>query len=446
MDRRKFMSAAVFGGLTAGSTALLGGAATTREQPVPVTSPRATSGDSLEPDWTERLTITVGPQKGDLVGSNEKVIQAAVDLIARWGGGTVKILPGTYRFRNSVYLQSNVRILGSGLDTVIFKEPMLAGKLSENSDWYDQEITFADSNGFQVGDGICLQVKNTDNGSKIIIKRTLVARNGNRFKLDRALRENVWLAGEPRVLTLFPLFSGENVANVVFEKIALDGNKANNENLNGNYAGCIWMQDCNRLTMCKVTARNYNGDGMSWQICHDVLVEDCHSHDHIGHGLHPGSGAQRTIMRGNHLVNCDQGIFFCWGVRWGLAEKNLVEDCRLIGISIGHDDTDNIVRENDVRRSGETGILFRDEKTAEFQGNRNLIEKNRVTDVVKEDGVGIDVRGKTKNITIVGNDVRETSGSGKRIGIRLGAETEQIALAENHIEGFAEAVVDLRKK
>ena len=48
------------------------------------------------------------------MGSNEKVIQAAVDSVARWGGGTVKILPGTYRFRNAVYLQNNVRILGSG--------------------------------------------------------------------------------------------------------------------------------------------------------------------------------------------------------------------------------------------------------------------------------------------------------------------------------------------
>lgn len=33
------------------------------------------------------------------------------------------ILPGTYRLRNSVFLQSNVRLLGSGRDTVLFKEP-----------------------------------------------------------------------------------------------------------------------------------------------------------------------------------------------------------------------------------------------------------------------------------------------------------------------------------
>jgi hypothetical protein len=447
MNRRGFVTAAVFGGLTAvGSTALVGSAATTSEQPVPVTNPRATSGDAVEPDWAERLTITVGAGEGDLVGSNEKVIQAAVDSVARWGGGTVKILPGTYRFRNAVYLQSNVRILGSGLDSVIIKEPSIAAKLSENSDWYDQEITFADARGFQVGDGICLQVKNMSNGGSVVIKRTLVARNGNRFKLDRALRDNVWLAGEPKVSGLFPLFSGENIADVAFEDITIDGNKANNENLNGNYAGCIWMQDCNRLTLRKVTARNYNGDGISWQICHDVLVEDCHSHDHTGHALHPGSGSQRSVMRRNHLAGGDQGIFFCWGVRWGLAEKNRIEGSQVIGISIGHDDTDNVVRKNEILGCGEAGIRFRDEEDAEFQGNRNLIEKNQILDLTGEQGVGIDVKGRTKNITIVENDIRETKGPGKRVGIRLGPETEQIALAENHIEGFAEAVLDLRKK
>src|SRR5690242_6174204 len=58
----------------------------------PVTQPRATSGDSaVEPDWTEKLTITVGPKDADIVGATDKGIQAGVDYVARLGGGTVKI-------------------------------------------------------------------------------------------------------------------------------------------------------------------------------------------------------------------------------------------------------------------------------------------------------------------------------------------------------------------
>ena len=445
MNRRNFVTAA-FTNLAIGSAALRGAPGGATEQPVHDKDPRATSGDHIEPSWAERLTLTVSPQKADLVGANEKVIQAAVDSVARWGGGTVKILPGTYRFRNAVYLQNNVRILGSGLETVIIKEPSLLAKLSDDSDWFDQEITFMDATGFEIGDGICIRVKDPDKGEIKVIKRTLVARIGNRFKLDRALREDVFLQGEPKVESLFPLFSGENIADVTFENIALDGNKANNQNLDGNYAGCIWMQDCIRIAMRNVTARNYNGDGISWQICHDVRVEDCHSHDHTGLGLHPGSGSQRSIIRGNRMVGNEQGLFFCWGVRWGLAEKNFIEGSRLYGISIGHHDTDNVIRDNEVRASGEVGILFRMEGSPAFQGNRNVIEKNRILGLTQDRGIGIDIQGRTNSLTITQNEIRQIGAPKQRVGIRIGPEADRITLADNRIDGFAEAILDLRKK
>jgi hypothetical protein len=446
MNRRNFLTTAGASGIALGSSATVRAEAPPAGHALPVTTPRATSGDPVEPEWKERLTITVGPENADLVGTNEKAIQAAVDSIGRWGGGTVHILPGTYRFRNAVYLQSKVRILGSGLDSVIVKEPSIAANLSQDSDWFDQEITFADAKGLRVGDGICLRFKDTDNGSTEVIKRTLVARNGNRFKLDTGLRKNVWIMGEPKVETLFPLFSGENIADVTIENIALDGNKTNNGNLDGNYAGCIWMQDCNRIIMRGVTARNYNGDGISWQICHDVVAEDCHSLDHTGLGLHPGSGSQRSVIRRNRMVGNDQGLFFCWGVRWGLAEKNYIEGSKRYGISIGHHDTDNVVRDNDVRSSGEVGILFRKERAAAFQGNRNRIENNRIVGVTKETGIGIDVRGQTQSIAIAGNEIRETQAPAKRVGIQIGAQTDRITLTDNRIHGFSQEVVDLRKQ
>jgi hypothetical protein len=429
--------AGVLGAVTAGR--ILAG-----DQPA-VRNPRATSGDAVEPDWHERLTVTVGPKKADLVGTDDKVIQAAVDYVTRLGGGTVHILPGTYRLRNAVYLQSNLRITGSGEDSVLLKEPSRTAKLAADSDWYDQEITLADASGFQVGDGVCLRARNPHTGGPTVAKRTLVARTGNRFKLDRALRENYWLAGDPTVASLFPILSGENIANVVVENVTLDGNKAKNDNLDGTYAGCVFLQDCRRCTMRKVTARNYNGDGLSWQICHDVVVEDCHSHDHAGLGLHPGSGSQRPVMRGNRIERNDIGIFFCWGVKFGLAEKNLIDGNRSYGVSIGHRDTDNVVRDNDITHSGKVGVLFRPERGKAFAPHRNKLENNRIVDSGNDQGIGIDVQGETESITIARNALRETRAPMSRIGIRVGAQTKAVDLSDNRIEGYAVAVSDLRK-
>jgi len=309
----------------------------------------------------------------------------------------------------------------------------------------DQEVTLDDASGFRIGDGICLRTKNYDNGSQDVVKRTLVARSGNRFKLDKALRTNFWQKGDTTVSTLFPVLSGELVADVTIENIALDGNKPNNENLDGNYSGCIFLQDCNRFTIRGVQARNNNGDGISWQVCHDVIVEDTTSRDHAGYALHPGSGSQRTIMRRNRLTGNNLGIFFCWGVKFGLAEKNYIDGNRNYGVSIGHRDNNNIVCDNEILNSGKVGVLFRPERGKAFAPHRNRIENNRIINSGAAGGIGIDVQGETESIVLVKNEIRETREPMQRIGVRVGPQTRDVELVENRIEGFSVAVEDLRK-
>ena len=434
------MAAGTWSAATTGSR-LLGG-----ELPQ-VTDPRATDGDErFEPDWEQRLTITVGQQKADLVGRDDKVLQAAVDYVARLGGGTVQVLPGTYTLRSAVFLPSKVRLRGSGGDSIITKIPSETVALAADSDWYDQEITLKSKKGFRVGDSIVLRSTNPHNGGKEVIKRRLVAGSGNRFKLNDGLRKNLWLSGKPTCSSLFPLLTSEHTSDVVIEDITLDGNRKNNENFNGNYGGCIFLQDCNRYTMRNVTARNYNGDGISFQICHDVVVENCHSHDNADLGIHPGSGSQRPLIRNCKMQRNNLGLFWCWGVKYGLAEDNTMDSNRSYGISIGHCDTDNVMRNNEIRNSGKIGILFRDDSRGQdFWPNHNLVEHNRIIDSGGEDGIGIDVTGKTKAVRIVGNEIRETRMPMKRTGVRIAKEVGKIMLAENKIAGFSTAILDQRQ-
>ena len=412
----------------------------------PVTRPRATDGDSrFEPDWHERLVITVGTTGGDLVGKTDRVIQAAVDYVARRGGGTVQLLAGTFILRDAIQLPSGIRLRGRGEETVITRGPSESISLAADSDWYDQEITLSQPGGFRVGDGITLFAKNPHNGSQDVIKRSLIARSGNRFKLNDGLRKNLWLTGEPRCTSLFPLLTSEHTGNVMIEHLTLDGNKAGCQNLNGNYGGCIFLQDCNRYTIQHVTARNYNGDGISFQICHDVTVRHCQCHDNTDLGVHPGSGSQRPLIQNNRLDRNDQGLYWCWGVKFGLAEDNDIDGNRSYGISIGHNDTDNVMRRNRISNSGKIGILFRGvSRGHDFWANRNLVEDNRITNSGGPDGVGIDITGKTKDIRIVGNLIREGRQPMQRSGIRIGADVGRVELTNNTIAGFRTAIADGR--
>ena len=401
----------------------------------PVSQPRQTSGDkAVQPVWQETLTVTVGNQNADIVGSDQRAIQAAVDHVARLGGGTVRIQAGTYRLRNAVYLQTGVNLTGVGAQTLLIKEPSTTTPLLLDSDWYDQEITLKDATGFRVGDGVCLQAKDAKTGRMTVLKRTLTARSGNRFKLDRPLRENFWQMDGATCSTLFPLVSGEFADDLRIENLTLDGNRAHNAELDGNYAGCIFLQDCNRIHIRGVTARNFNGDGISWQICHDVVVEHCLMENNKNLALHPGSGSQRPVIRHNTLRGSDIGIFFCWGVKFGLAEQNQIEGNR-VGISIGHRDTDNLVTGNTIRESKVNGVLFRPERGPSFAGHRNRIEQNTFINNGAAGGAVVEIQGGTEGIQILGNTFTETRPGITPRAVKQGPDTKQITVTGNKLQG-----------
>jgi hypothetical protein len=432
--------------MTAGWCAVGSALRSAADEYPPIDHPRATHRDDRhEPEWEQRLEITVGPRQADLVGHDDKVIQAAVDYVARLGGGTVKLLPGTYTLRNSVYLPSRIRILGSGPESVITKIPSRTVTLAEDSDWYDQEVTLANGGDFRVGDGVVLRGDNPDDNAKNVIKRTIVARSGNRLKLNTGLLRNLWLAGQPSCASIFPLLTSESAEDVVIEHLTLDGNRDQNEHLDGNYTGCIFLQYCRRFVIRGVTARRYNGDGISFQVCHDVTVENCHCHDNADLGVHPGSGSQRPRIIGNRLERNRIGLFWCWGVKYGLAEKNRIDGNTESGISIGHNDNHNIMRDNDVLNSGIVGVVFRDDSRGkDFWANRNELDSNRIVNSGNQQGVAIDIQGRTKDITVVGNELRDDRGPGQRIGIRIGAQAGPVRLADNRFIGLAQPLQDLR--
>lgn len=403
--------------------------------PPAVTTPRQTSGDTVsQPVWQETLTVTVGNHDADIIGADHRAIQAAIDHVARLGGGTVHVKKGAYRLRNAVFLQTGVNLTGEGVGTLLVKSPSTTTPLLLDSDWYDQEITLQDPSGFQVGDGVCLRAKDPQSGRQTVIKRTLTARSGNRFKLDKPLRENLWLMHGATCSTLFPLLSGDHVEDLLIENLALDGNLAENTELDGNYAGCIFLQDCNRVHIRAVTARNFQGDGISWQISHDVVVENCVVENNKNLALHPGSGSQRPVIRNNTLRDCDIGIFFCWGVKFGLAEHNTIERNR-IGVSIGHRDTDNLLTGNTLRDNRLNGLLFRPERGPSFAGHRNRIDSNTFINNASDGGAVVDIQGGTEDIRLTGNTFTENRPGVSTLSVRQGADTKNILVSGGSFVG-----------
>jgi parallel beta-helix repeat protein len=323
--------------------------------------------------------VTVGISEGMFRGADHFAIQGAVDYVARYGGGTVQILPGKYILRNAIFLPSFVTLIGSGEETILEKHPSQTVELVEDCDWYSWSVVVKSTFGFAIGDGITISSRRIDNRESMqVTLHTIVGIEGNQLFLDSLPRVNHWLGNDAKITSTHSLIDIQKASEIAMKNLRLEGNSAQTEKLDGNYGAAIFMQDCENVQVQNVTIRNFNGDGISWQIGHDVHIENCAISNMAVLGLHPGSGSQRPVMRGNKISNCDVGIFWCWGVCNGIAENNQITNCKKHGISTGHRDNDNIIRGNTVSGSGEVEIYFRPERSADHTSNRVLIENNSI--------------------------------------------------------------------
>jgi len=386
----------------------------------------------------QRLELSVGPG-GDLQGSDDKVLQAGSDYLHRLGGGTLRIRPGEYTMRNALYLRSGVRLVGSGADTVLKKAPSVCSELVSDSDWYEAQIRLADPSGFTPGCGIALRSQHA--GALQVIKDTVTAVEGDIVHLSRRLEKNAWLAEGATAATLFSILTAEWVDDIEIENLVLDGNRENNEELNGNYVGGLFIQHCNRYAVRDVVSRNFSGDGFSFQVCDDIHFERCRAEHNANLGFHPGSGSQRPIFRDCEARDNSQGIFFCWGVTDGRAENCTLSDNLAYGCSIGHRDTDNHLVGCTLERNREFGLLFR-EPLSEFRGaHRNLIEDCLFRDNGGGgDGVAVEFRGAAHDVALRDNRFEDSGREEQRIGVRLSAEAEGVQLAGNTFTGMCEDI------
>jgi hypothetical protein len=323
-------------------------------------------------------TVTVGTD-GMFKGNDHFAIQGAIDYVARFGGGTVRVQPGHYRLGNTVTLPDSVVLQGSGQDTVLEKLPCRTTELTEDNDGCHWFISVRDTTGFAVGDGITISSINSVGGGEWHHSlHTICGIEANRIYLDRLASIPHWVEGQAKVTSIHSLIEARDSRNSVIRDLTLHGNKSQNNWLDGNYGAAIYLRNAENIHIHDVQIDNFNGDGISWQICHDVRVERCTIENMATLGLHPGTGSQRPQMYHNTIRNCHDGIYWCWDVNHGIARENVVQSCVQHGITIGHRDTDNTISFNTVEDCGGAGIFFRPERTPNRTAHRTLIEGNSV--------------------------------------------------------------------
>jgi len=391
----------------------------------------------------EHVSITVGIKDADIIGSDNRALQAAVDYVAGLGGGTVNVGPGTYLMKDSLHLRSNITLIGQGEATVLRKCDGINSLLATDGDFGQEEITPANPDGFEVGMGVT--VKDDNSGGFHTTVATIISRTGDSFAISKPLNADCMVARKASAQIVFPVVSGYYIENASIESIVVDGNREKNDPLNGCRGAGIFLFRAQNTHIIDCVIHSYNGDGISFQQSNDTVVEGCTSYNNANLGLHPGSGSQRPIVKNNRAYdNGRDGLFLCWRVRHGLFEGNELRNNGQFGISIGHKDSDNVLRNNVVIGNQRHGIFFRNEP--EYTGgHRNLLENNKIYDNgASGEGSGIFIRGETYDTTIAGNEIGDTRPEGQKTqqyGIWIESKADRVTIRGNKIEGNKEGKI-----
>jgi hypothetical protein len=389
--------------------------------------------------------IRVGISDGDFRGGDHRALQAAVDYVARLGGGTVRIGPGRYEMRNALSLRDHVRVCGTPGQTILAACDGAEVRLAADGDCYERQITLEDPSGFRVGDGVAVRDDHYAGGFEVTTA-TLTARgNGRTFRLSAPLYLDYLVSRRATVRLAFPVVGGWNVKDAAVEGLTIDGNRARAAYLDGCRGGGIYLFECADVRVRHCVVRNYNGDGISFQVSQRVTVEDCLCEDNAGLGLHPGSGSQHPVVRRNRSRNNGRdGLYVCWRVKHGLFEDNEIQGNRGAGVSIGHKDTDNLFRRNTIIGNGQAGVLFREE--AEPMGaHRNVFEDNRIVDNGratdgKNAGACVVIHGPHHDLVFRKNTIGFTKPAAAGVGIAAAKQTRGLQAEDNHFVNVQTAV------
>ncbi|WP_164821483.1 right-handed parallel beta-helix repeat-containing protein [Paenibacillus koleovorans] len=397
---------------------------------------------NAEPNM-EKIIVTVGPESGDLTGSTHIAIQAAIDYVARLGGGVVRLDAGVYELDCAVHLASGVELCGAGDggdgkgegQTILRRGAERVSPLLADADQHEREVTVREPELFPIGQSITVRRADVSKGF-LDTTATVIGKRGNVLYLDRELYATVLMKDGGIVTTMSPVVSAYHCRDIALRHLRIDGNLELNSLADGCRHGGIYLFQCHDALLEHCHVSRFNGDGISYQGGSDIVVRHCECSGNAGKGIHPGSGTSRTrISHSQFRNNGMDGIFFCWRARDGIVEHCDSSGNRMSGFSIGHKDTGNVISNNQFSGNRFYGLFFRNEPDP-MAANHTVVKDNVIEDNGSETMgfVGIRLRGFTRDVEISGNRITFPAGSRGTIGICLEEHVSDIRLSGNTFE------------
>ncbi len=389
----------------------------------------------LHPQRTAR-TITVGDDKADVRGFSSAAIQTAIDALRIHNGGTIRLTAGTFTVTAPVRLYDHMALVGSGPETILKKCDGVSSPFTVDADYYELKVTVADPEKWSVGMGV--QIYDTPQARDCwgVTTSVITAINGNVLYIQDPLVRDYRSDKGGVIENACSIIAAVAAKNVCISNLVVDGNKSKNAAVNGCVGGAVYMHTTRKAVVENVTVKEWNGDGISWQITDSVTVQNCEVYGCTNTGLHPGTGSPHTVITGNNSHdNGADGIYVCWRVQEGVIADNQLHHNAGHGICTGHKDTDLLFENNHIFNNGRDGINLRRESPANAPHRsvfrNNLVENNGAG----QKGYGFAFLSAAADVKLENNVIRCTDQGGQQAGIFIGKAALPIEMKNNKISG-----------
>lgn len=377
---------------------------------------------------------------GDGVTNDSPALESACAAAKATGGGTVYLSPGTYVLTRSLYLASNVSLVGAGRSTIITKPATVKSLIAVNAIATATTVTVANGALFTVGQGV--HAYDTSSQDWTATPTTISAVNGNVLTLAIPLNGSLQTSRAAAVATSFPLIRNEQASvNVRVSNLVLDGNRTAADPTGQFVLALIHFVETYTSLVDTVWFKRGATDAYSDQGNNGTTtalsqaavkatrntIKGCWIDDCALWGIHFGTCMEGAIAIGNVITNCGgSAVHYSAYVQNTICMGNIISACLNGFGELDERDIGNVIIGNTVKACTAWGLTSN--STGGTTGGMWIISSNRFSDC-PSGGMLIAI----PENTITGNVIR--MGTTGNQAIKLTTLADRNLISNNVIEG-----------
>jgi len=385
----------------------------------------------VSPKIAER-EISVGGDDADISGFNMQSIQFAIDALELTGGRVI-LNPGIYTISAPVRLKSNVHLVGSGDDTVLKRDKGVQTKFVVDADFGELKITVENTDGFEIG----MKVQVTDDPHKgcwNVSTAYITDIVDDVIYIDKGLIRDYRSDLNGLISNASSVIEVIEAENSSITNLVIDGMRSENFFADGcNSAGILILRS-SWITIDGIRVKDFNGEGISWQITEHITVKNSEISGSGNTGLHPGTGSPFSIIENNNVHHNDRdGLFICWRVYESKVIGNLFHHNGRYGLCTGHKDTDVLFESNHIYENRSDGVHLRGEREANAPHRNTFAGNTFENNGTGGGGYGFSINSPAMDLKLIENSFLNSMNT-QRAAIYIHEAGLKPVLENNHFE------------